>query len=78
MLRTGPGACVNMLPVERDAGLIDPTTSTPSQPVDERNAAPRRLQEARRLWSKGDVDPGRGAAAVGAELVRRGRPPLTR
>jgi len=68
---------IHVPPVERDEGLgIDRAAPTPSQPVDERDAPPRGPHEVRGVHPEGDVDAGGGAATVGTEGVRRGRPPL--
>jgi len=37
---------VNVLPVERYAPLIDPSPTSPPQPIDEREVSPASLEEA--------------------------------
>ena len=46
ILFLSPWPRVNMLPVERNARLIGPTTTTPPQPVLERDRAPGGFEEA--------------------------------
>ena len=66
---------VDVLPIERNpVFLVDGSTPTPSEPVDKRDTSPRRLHKLRSKYPKGDVHSGGGAATVGAEAVRRGRP----
>ena len=68
---------IYMRPINRNSRLKYRSTTAPSQAVDERDAAPRRLHEVCRHETKGDVHPGGGAATMGADVVSGGRASLT-